>query len=64
MTHTRRTRPMSSRAGSLLAVVSLVLTTAFMLFCVWASAKVFRIGILSHGQAPTFRRLIVWVFSK
>lgn len=31
---------------------------------VWASSKIFRVGVLSQGQAPTFRRLISWVFSK
>jgi ABC-2 type transport system permease protein len=41
-----------------------VLTTGFMLFCVWASAKIFRIGILSQGQAPTLGRLITWVWSR
>jgi ABC-2 type transport system permease protein len=40
------------------------LTTAFMLGCVWASAKIFRIGILSQGQAPSLPKMIRWVFSK
>ena len=40
------------------------LTLAFMLGCVWASAKVFRIGILSQGQAPSIPKMIRWVFSK
>ena len=44
--------------------LGVVLTTAFMLGCVWASAKIFRIGILSQGQAPSIPRLIRWVFSK
>ena len=42
-----------------------------MLMCIgttvallWASAKIFRIGILSQGETPTFRQLIGWVFSK
>ncbi len=35
-----------------------------MLDCVWASAKIFRIGLLSQGQTPTFARLISWVFSR
>jgi len=45
-------------------VVGVVLTTAFMLGCVWASAKIFRIGILSQGQAPNLTKLVKWVFSK
>lgn len=44
--------------------LGVVLTTAFMLGCVWASAKIFRIGILSQGQAPSIPRMIRWVFSK
>ncbi|MGI9244662.1 MAG: ABC transporter permease, partial [Verrucomicrobiales bacterium] len=36
----------------------------FMLFAVWAAAKVFRIGILSQGQAPSLAKLVKWVFSK
>lgn len=30
----------------------------------WASSKIFRMGVLSQGQAPTFRRMIGWVLSK
>ena len=30
----------------------------------WASSKIFRVGVLSQGQAPTFRKLFSWVFSK
>ena len=37
---------------------------AFMVFSIWAAAKIFRIGILAQGQTPTFARLIRWVFSK
>ena len=44
--------------------LSVVLTVLFMLGCVWASAKIFRIGILSQGQTPSFARLISWVFSR
>ena len=44
--------------------LSLFLTTGFTIGCVWAAGKVFRIGLLSTGQAPTFRNLIGWVFSK
>lgn len=45
-------------------LLGVVLCAAFTIFCVWAAAKVFRIGILSQGQAPTVGRMIKWVFSK
>jgi ABC-2 type transport system permease protein len=35
-----------------------------MLVLVWASGKIFRIGVLSQGQTPTFGKLISWVLSK
>ncbi|MFM8468721.1 MAG: ABC transporter permease [Limisphaerales bacterium] len=44
--------------------LGVVLTTAFMLGCVWASAKIFRIGILSQGQPPSIPKLVKWIFSK
>ena len=44
--------------------LGLILTTAFMLGCVWAGAKIFRIGILSQGQAPSIPKLMKWVLSK
>jgi ABC-2 type transport system permease protein len=44
-------------------VVAVVLTLAFTLACVWAAGKVFRIGILAQGQAPSLRKLLGWVLS-
>ena len=34
----------------------------FTLFAVWASARIFRIGILSSGKAPKIGTIIKWVF--
>lgn len=34
----------------------------FTLFSVWASARIFRIGILSSGKAPKIGTIIKWVF--
>jgi len=45
-------------------LLSVVLTLAFSLACVWAAGKVFRVGILAQGQAPSFRRMAQWVFSR
>lgn len=45
-------------------VASLFLTILTALACVWASAKIFRTGLLMHGKAPTFRELARWVIAK
>ena len=45
-------------------VLGVVLTTLCMLACVWAGAKIFRIGILAQGQAPSFGKLLGWILSK
>ena len=37
---------------------------ATTLVLLWASGKIFRVGVLSQGQAPTFKKLLGWVFSK
>jgi ABC-2 type transport system permease protein len=44
--------------------LALVLTGAFTSVCVMGSAKIFRIGILSQGQTPTYRNLIGWLMSR
>lgn len=44
------------------AAVGMCLVTTLVL--VWSSGKIFRLGVLSQGQAPSFRKLLRWVFSK
>jgi ABC-2 type transport system permease protein len=44
--------------------LGVALTTLFMLGCVWAGAKIFRIGILAQGQAPSFGKLLRWIVSR
>lgn len=44
-------------------VLAVILSAGFAVFCVWAAGKVFRIGILSQGQAPSFAKLAQWIVS-
>lgn len=45
-------------------ILATVLCLAATVFFVWASSKVFRIGVLSQGQTPSFKAMIGWVFTK
>ena len=45
-------------------IVAVLLVVAFALGCVWAGGRIFRIGVLSQGQTPSFRKMIGWAFAK
>lgn len=45
-------------------IIAVILTVAFATASLWAAGKVFRIGILSQGQAPSFTKLIGWIVAK
>jgi ABC-2 type transport system permease protein len=42
-------------------VLAVVITGGFTAMCVWGGGRIFRIGILSQGQAPTWRNLWKWM---
>ena len=44
--------------------LSVVLTTATAVACVWAAGKVFRTGLLLQGKAPSFAQLARWVMAR
>ncbi len=42
-------------------VVSAIGVVLFTLFCVWVGGRIFRVGILMQGKAPSFGQLFQWV---
>jgi len=41
--------------------LSIVLTLLTIALVTWASARVYRVGILMYGKRPTFPELLRWV---
>jgi ABC-2 type transport system permease protein len=42
-------------------VLAVLITGGFTVATVWAAGRIFRVGILSQGQAPSWRRLAQWL---
>ena len=42
-------------------VVSAIGVVLFTIFCVWVGGRIFRVGILMQGKAPSFGQLFQWV---
>lgn len=57
---------LASPAGPALweLLLAMVLTGTFMFFCIWAAAKIFRVGMLAQGQSPSMLKLMSWIWSK
>lgn len=45
-------------------MLAVVLSILFAIACVWSAGKVFRIGMLSQGQAPSLMQIARWIIAK
>jgi ABC-2 type transport system permease protein len=43
------------------AILSLTIVVVTIVFTVWLTAKIFRVGILMYGKRPTLPEIIRWV---
>jgi ABC-2 type transport system permease protein len=43
---------------------SMLSTLVTAVFCVWAAGRIFRIGLLMQGRAPSFAQMARWVFTR
>ncbi len=45
-------------------LLSMGLALAFLVFCIWFAAKIYRIGILTYGQKPSWKTIFRWLREK
>lgn len=45
-------------------ILSLVLLAATVIFFIWLSGRIYRVGILMYGKKASFRELGKWIFTK
>ena len=42
-------------------ILSMGLALAFLVFCIWFAAKVYRIGIMTYGKKPSWKTIFRWL---
>ena len=42
-------------------ILSMGLALAFLVFCTWFAAKVYRIGIMTYGKKPSWGTIFRWL---
>lgn len=42
-------------------ILSMGLALAFLFFCIWFAAKVYRVGIMTYGKKPSWRTIFKWL---
>ncbi len=42
-------------------LLSMSIALAFLVFCIWFAAKVYRIGIMTYGKKPSWRTIFRWL---
>ena len=42
-------------------LTSMALALAFLVFCIWFAAKIYRVGILMYGKKPSWKEIFRWL---
>lgn len=45
-------------------LLSMGIALAFLVFCIWFAAKVYRIGIMTYGKKPSWKTIFKWLREK